>query len=213
MIRSVGPPRIRVMVRVISVLALALALVALGADTALAHEGQVIRLGSFLGGLTHPVLGLDHLLAMLSVGVVSAQLGGRAIWTVPTTFVVVMALGGLVGRTGVGPGMSAVELGIALSVLALGVVIAADRRLPVLVVMGAVALFASFHGYAHGIETPDIANAGLYAGGFLTGTALIHLLGVLIGDVAGRYKAGRGVLRFGGAAVSTIGALFLMGII
>ena len=101
--------------------------VLLMAQPALAHEGQVIQFGSFLGGLTHPVLGLDHFLAMVSVGIVSAFIGGKAIWTVPATFVVSMALGGWLGWGGVGIAASAVELAIALSVILLGSVILLDR--------------------------------------------------------------------------------------
>lgn len=182
-------------------------------EAAAAHEGQVIRFGSFLGGLTHPVLGLDHLLAMVSVGVVSVLIGGRAVWTVPATFVVVMALGGIIGRTtDIEIPMGAIEAGIAISVLALGVVIALDKSLPLAVAMVAVAFFATFHGFAHGAETPDIARPVVYAFGFLTGTAIIHLVGVLIGDIAKRYRAGVPVLRIGGAAASVVGALFLFGV-
>ena len=112
----------------------------LAGSTAFAHEANSLPFGSFLAGLPHPVLGPDHFLAMVSVGIVSAQIGGRAIWTVPATFVGVMALGGLLGLQGVG--LSAVEIGIACSVLALGLAIAADKRLPVKVAMAAVGLFA-----------------------------------------------------------------------
>lgn len=192
----------------------AMALVTLLPEVAAAHEGQVIRFGSFLGGLTHPVLGLDHFLAMVSVGVVSAQIGGRAIWTVPATFVSVMAVGGLVGRlSGFEISSGLIEFGIAVSVLALGIVIALERSLPLALTMLAVAFFAMFHGYAHGAETPDIARPLVYALGFLTGTAAIHLTGVLTGDVAKRYSAGRIVLRVGGATTALVGALFLFGAI
>ena len=80
---------------------------------AFGHDGTTLPYGSFLSGLTHPVLGLDHFLAMVSVGILSAQIGGRAIWTVPTTFVVIMAVGGLLGWIDVG--LSAIEVGIAFS--------------------------------------------------------------------------------------------------
>jgi urease accessory protein len=179
----------------------------------LAHEGQVIRLGSFLAGLTHPVLGLDHFLAMVSVGVVSAIIGGRAIWTVPATFVAMMAVGGLVGRGDLGLGATAIETGIAISVILLGVVIAAQQQLEIRIAMGAVAFFGLFHGYAHGAEIPTIARPALYAVGFLVGTALLHLSGVVIGDVAGRYRYGRPVLRISGAGVGLLGALFLVGVL
>ncbi len=180
---------------------------------ALAHEDQVIEFGSFLGGFLHPVLGLDHFLAMVAVGIVSAFIGGRAIWTVPTTFVVAMAVGGVAGANDLGITVGFVELAIALSVIALGAVIALDRTLQTSVAMGAVAFFGFFHGYAHGLEIPDIAEPFVYAGGFLLGTALIHLLGVLIGDISRRYPAGRPVLRAIGGIFVVIGILFIVGVL
>ena len=174
---------------------------------ALAHEGASLPYGSFLAGLTHPVLGLDHLLAMVSVGVISAQIGGRAIWTVPATFVAVMALGGVFGLLDVGLG--AIEYGIAVSVLALGIAIAADRRLPMVGAMIAVGIFAIFHGYAHGEEMPRIAAPVRYAAGFLIGTAVLHLLGVLIGDISRHYARGKLVLRAAGGLITAAGVFFL----
>ncbi len=178
---------------------------------AMAHENQVIRFGSYFGGVVHPVLGLDHLLAMLSVGVVSALIGGRAIWQVPAVFVSAMAIGGTLGVLGVDPGSTVIEGAIALSVLGLGLVIALDQRMTVRVAMAAVAFFGIFHGVAHGTEVPDIAEPVVYSLGFLTGTAAIHLFGLLIGDIAGRYKYGRTVMRVPGGVVSAVGALFLFG--
>jgi urease accessory protein len=174
-----------------------------------AHEGASLPYGSFIAGLTHPVLGLDHFLAMISVGVLSAQLGGRAIWTLPTTFVLVMAFGGLLGFIDIG--LSAIEAGIAISVLALGVAIAADRKLPMSLTMTVVGFFAIFHGYAHGAEMPTVANSVTYASGFLTGTAALHLFGVLLGDIARRYDVGYTILRFAGACIAGAGTIFLIG--
>lgn len=194
---------------------IALAMVALWLATALpvaAHANEVVRLGSFLGGLTHPVLGPDHLLAMVSVGILSAQLGGRAIWTVPATFVTVMGLGGIVGLLTAGIPMSVVETGIGGSVLLLGGIIAAGRRIPTAVAMTAVGFFATFHGYAHGVETPTIAEPVQYALGFVSGTALLHVCGVVIGEVTLRYPHGMRALRTGGAAVGVMGVLFLAGL-
>ena len=189
------------------------ALVALTPAIALAHENQVIRLGSFLGGFVHPVLGLDHFLAMVSVGVVSAMIGGRAIWTVPGLFVLMMGIGGLMGRADLGIGSTAIEVGIALSVVLLGIVIVLDRRLPVRIVMVAVIFFGFFHGYAHGVEIPSVARPVTYAAGFLIGTAMIHLLGVLIGEVAKRYSSGRLVLRIASSGFVVLGGIFLLGAI
>lgn len=174
-----------------------------------AHENVSAEYGSFLGGLSHPVLGIDHFLAMVCVGILSAQIGGRAIWTVPATFVIVMALGGLLGMNDVGLG--AIELGIASSVLVLGLAIAADRRFPVMLVLAAVGFFAVFHGYAHGLEMPTVANPVEYSIGFMTGTAGLHLLGVLIGDIARRYARGHTVMRVIGGAVAGIGAWYITG--
>lgn len=185
----------------------------LAARPVAAHEAEVIRYGSFLGGLTHPVLGPDHLLAMLSVGILSTQIGGRAILTVPAAFVACMAIGGAVGVASGFVPMPFVEAGIAGSVLLLGFAIALARRIPIAAVMAAVGFFGSLHGYAHGVEIPEIATPLLYAFGFLSGTAGIHLLGVLIGEVARQYRAGLNVLRGLGAAVGVVGGLFLAGII
>ena len=174
-----------------------------------AHEGASLPYGSFVGGLSHPVLGLDHFLAMVSVGILSAQLGGRAIWTVPATFVGVMALGGVLGFIDIG--LTAIEAGIALSVLVLGIAIAADKRLPLTIAMSFVGFFAIFHGYAHGAEMPAVANSVTYAAGFLIGTTALHLFGVLIGDISRRYTRGPLVLRFSGAFIAATGMLFLFG--
>ena len=176
---------------------------------ALAHDGASLPYGSFIGGLTHPVLGADHFLAMVSVGILSAQIGGRAIWTIPCTFVAVMAFGGVLGFIDVG--LTAIEAGIAISVLALGIAIASDRKLPISIAMTAVGFFAIFHGYAHGAEMPTVANSVTYAGGFLTGTATLHLLGLLLGDIARRYRHGYTALRITGGAIAGAGTFFLVG--
>jgi urease accessory protein len=191
-------------------LLLLLAPLLLAPNSAIAHEGSSLPYGSFIAGLAHPVLGVDHFLAMVSVGILSAQIGGRAIWTVPTTFVSVMAVGGLLGWLNVG--LTSIELGIAFSVLTLGIAIAADRKLPVLVAMGFVALFAIFHGYAHGAEMPTVANPVRYALGFMTGTALLHIAGLLVGDISQHYARGKVLLRVAGAAIAGVGTWFLLGL-
>lgn len=175
---------------------------------ALAHEGASLPYGSFLGGLLHPVLGPDHFLAMVSVGILSAQMGGRAIWTVPATFVAVMALGGLAGWLGLP--LTSIEAGIAFSVLALGAAIAAERRIPVVVAMVFVGTFAIFHGYAHGAEMPEVATPVTYALGFISGTAGLHLAGVVIGDISQHYATGKVVLRAAGGIIAAVGAYFLL---
>lgn len=175
---------------------------------ALAHEGASLPYGSFLGGLLHPVLGPDHFLAMVSVGILSAQMGGRAIWTVPATFVAVMALGGLAGWLGLP--LTSIEAGIAFSVLALGAAIAAERRIPVVVAMVFVGTFAIFHGYAHGAEMPEVATPVTYALGFISGTAGLHLAGVVIGDISQHYATGKVVLRAAGGIIAAVGVYFLL---
>jgi urease accessory protein len=178
---------------------------------AYAHDGGVLPFGGFLSGLVHPVLGYDHLLAMLSVGILSAQIGGRAIWTVPATFVTVMAAGGGLGYIDIG--LTSTELGIAASLVILGLIIAAERKLPTLLAMVGVGFFAIFHGYAHGTEIPQTAEPVAYAFGFLTGTALIHIAGVLIGDIARHYERGKLILRAGGGLISLVGMLFILGVL
>ena len=178
---------------------------------AYAHDGTVLPFGGFLSGLVHPVLGYDHLLAMLSVGILSAQIGGRAIWTVPATFVAMMGVGGALGLINIG--LTFTELGIALSLVILGIIIAVERRLSVRVAMIGVAFFAIFHGYAHGTEIPQTAEPVAYALGFMTGTALIHIAGVVIGDIAQHYERGKLLLRVGGALISIVGVLFVFGVL
>ena len=175
-----------------------------------AHDGGNVPIGGFLVGLVHPVLGNDHLLAMLSVGILSAQIGGRAIWTVPATFVGVMAVGGALGFTDLN--LTSTEMGIAASLIILGLLIAAERRLPILIAMIGVGFFAVFHGYAHGTEMPEAAQPVLYALGFLTGTIVIHIAGVIIGDISQHYKSGSTILRIGGGLIAVTGVLFVAGI-
>ncbi len=176
-----------------------------------AHDGSNVPFGGFLSGLVHPVLGYDHLLAMLSVGILSAQIGGRAIWTVPATFVGVMAVGGALGLIDIG--LTSTEFGIAASLVLLGAIIAAERSLPVRLAMLGVGFFAIFHGYAHGTEMPTTAEPALYALGFLTGTALIHIAGVIIGDIAKHYERGKVSLRVGGGLIALVGVLFIFGVL
>ena len=159
--------------------------------------------GGLLSGLMHPVLGFDHFLAMLSVGILSSQLGGRAIWTVPLTFVSVMAFGAFIGIKAIP--LPGVEYGIALSVLILGIALAMEKKLVPIWAMLCVGVFATFHGHAHGTEMPKIVSPVIYSLGFLLGTAGIHLAGVLIGIVSGRTVKGAGILRYVGAGISGVG--------
>lgn len=174
-------------------------------DISYAHMNQGD--GGFMAGLSHPVLGFDHFLAMVSVGILSAQIGGRAIWTVPLAFVSVMAVGGVLGIKGMG--LPGVEYGIAISVAILGISLAMEKKLPIILTMIFVGFFALFHGHAHGAEMPSLAKPAFYALGFITGTAGIHIFGVLIGLISIRTLKGAEFLRFVGAGIAGIGIYIL----
>ena len=173
-------------------------------SAALAHTGTGV-LGGFSSGFLHPVSGLDHVLAMLAVGMWGAQLGAPALWALPVAFPLVMALGGVAGIVGLP--LPSVEWGIALSVIVLGAVIALDRRPPLALAGLLVAFFAVFHGYAHGVELPHQAGALAYSAGFVVATGTIHLAGIGIGLVT-HLPNGLRVLRAGGTAIAAAG-LFL----
>lgn len=166
---------------------------------------------TIFAGLLHPVMGIDHLLAMVTVGLLSAQMGGRAIWTVPTAFVSVMAFGGVLGI--IGMPLPFVEYAIALSVVTLGVALAANRRLPVVAAMVLVGLFALFHGHAHGAELPgysgSVVGVVAYVFGFLVATAGLHLIGALTGQIAVSNPRGANLLRFSGALIALVGVFLV----
>jgi len=175
---------------------------------AYAHVG-VGETSGFAHGFAHPVSGLDHVLAMVLVGVLAFQLGGRALWLVPLAFVSMMAVGGTLGVTGVD--VPLVELGIALSVIVRGAAVAFEVKAPVAIDAGLVGLFAVFHGHAHGAEMPDSADGVAYAGGFVIATALLHVAGIGLGLVVGKIsqRVGPSVVRgIGGvAALAGLGIL------
>jgi urease accessory protein len=158
----------------------------------------------------HPLGGLDHLLAMVAVGLYAALLGGRALWLVPATFVGVMALGGALGAAGYP--LPHVETGIALSVIVLGLAVALRANLPTLAAMALAGLFAIFHGHAHGAEMPADAAAVSYSAGFMLATALLHGAGIAIGLAAGRLaERGSRAIRLAGGAVALAGVVILAG--
>lgn len=169
--------------------------------TALAHQGQATA-GGFLAGFLHPLGGLDHVLAMLAVGMWGAQLGAPAIWALPVAFPLVMSFGGVVGILGLP--LPAVEPGIVLSVIVLGAAIALARRPPLAVAGVIVSVFAICHGYAHGTELPKQAGAVAYSAGFVLATGGIHLAGIGVGAVI-HLPHGERVLRAGGSAISLAG--------
>ena len=154
---------------------------------ALAHVGQGDVPGGFLAGVAHPVFGPDHVVAMVAVGIWGAQLGAPAIWVLPVTFPIVMAFGGVLG--GLGVPIPGIEIGIALSAIVLGGMIAIARRPPLWVAAMVVGVFAIFHGHAHGTELPESANAISYSVGFVAATGTLHALGILIGG-ANRWSVG-----------------------
>jgi urease accessory protein len=173
-----------------------------------AHPGWPGHTHGFANGLAHPLTGLDHILAMVAVGLWAAQRGGRALWAVPLAFVSVMALGGIFGL--MGGALPFVETGIATSVLVLGVLIAASVRLPLLMSVLIVGLFALFHGYAHGAEMPATASGLDYGMGFILATVSLHLAGIGLGLTVRRWGSMQ-LIRCAGCAIAICGAfLFFM---
>jgi urease accessory protein len=181
-------------------------LATLFADGASAHTG-IDLLGGFLSGFEHPIIGVDHLLAMLAVGIWGAQMGGRAIWTLPVVFPLIVALGGVAGIAGLP--LPQVEAGVALSLLVLGLVIAVAFRPLEAVAIAIVGMFAVFHGYAHGAELPSAADPAAYSAGFVMATGLIHLAGVGIGLLTGRIAGGL-LARGAGGVIAAGGIYFLL---
>lgn len=170
-----------------------------------AHE-QAGQAAGFVTGMLHPVSGLDHVLAMIAVGLWGAQLGAPAIWLLPVTFPLVMAFGGFLGLLGVPvPG---VEIGIALSAILLGAMVATQSRPPLWLAAALVGFFAVFHGHAHGTELPAGESGLLYSVGFVVVTGLLHATGIAIGLVH-RWRKGRIALRGAGALVGAAGVFFL----
>ena len=164
--------------------------------------------GSFWDGFNHPVLGFDHLLAMLSVGILSTQLGHRAIWSVPLAFLFFMGLGAITGM--LATPIPFVEPGIALSVLLLGLAIVLNREMPISFAMAFVGVFALFHGYAHGIEMPELARPGIYAMGFLLGTAAIHVAGVIIGSLINPDGKRKRAVQLMGSVIALVGSYLML---
>ena len=176
-------------------------------STVLAHTGSG-SVDGFLSGLAHPVFGWDHVVAMVAVGLWGAFLGRPAIWLLPIVFPLVMALGGALGIAGVS--LPAVETGIALSGLVLGLMVAFAIKPPLAVAAMLVGIFAIFHGHAHGTELPDAANPMAYAAGFVIATGGLHLLGIALGHLT-RMKYGEYIVRGAGALIALAGTAFLTG--
>lgn len=174
-------------------------------ETAFAHPQKGEAVG-FLTGFRHPISGMDHVLAMIAVGLWGAQLGAPAIWVLPVAFPMVMAFGGMLGLMGVP--LPGVEYGIALSAILLGAAVLFEFRPPLGIAAALVGFFAIFHGHAHGTELPPGQSALLYSIGFVMATGLLHALGIGIGTVH-RWGWGQKFLRLAGALVA-VGGMFFM---
>ncbi len=175
------------------------------AQTAFAHPQKGEAVG-FLTGFHHPISGLDHVLAMVAVGLWGAQLGAPAIWVLPVAFPMVMAFGGMLGLMGVP--LPGTEYGIALSAILLGAAVLFEVRPPLGVAALLVGVFAIFHGHAHGTELPPGQSALLYSMGFVIATGCLHALGIGIGTLH-RWSWGQKLLRVAGGLVAVGGSFFM----
>ena len=173
---------------------------------ALAHVGDHSHM-SFTEGLLHPFTGLDHVLAMVAVGLWASQLGGRALWLLPLTFPAVMALGAALGMSGVA--LPGVEIGIAGSVMVLGAVVAVALRPSLAISIPLIGAFALLHGYSHGVELPANTSALSYGVGFIAATLVLHAIGIATGLIAGRLPV-RFAARTAGGAIAVLGVALLI---
>jgi len=191
--------------------ALLTAAFALVPSFAFAHTG-VSEAHDAMHGFVHPLGGLDHVLAMVAVGIFATQLGGRAIWLVPTSFILAMITGGALGMTGIH--LPLVETLIAVSVIALGAVICLNVALPVAGAMALVAIAAVFHGFAHGAEMPETTSGLAYGAGFVAATALLHLAGIALGFAINAIGASSSkIVRGAGGAIALAGIAVLVGLL
>lgn len=191
---------------------LATVVLALSATPALAHVGVGDTTG-FAHGFSHPISGIDHVLAMVAVGVFAAHLGGRALWLVPATFMAMMAAGGAAGMAG--SELPFVEIGIGLSVVVLGLVVAFGLNLPLTAAMGLVGLFAIFHGHAHGAEMPDTSSNFEYGVGFVLATGLLHAVGIVLSLGLSRLdgRIARRTAQISGGTMACVGVALVAGLI
>jgi len=184
---------------------LLLVLAALAAPAG-AHTGDGVA-GGFASGFLHPIAGWDHVIAMVAVGLWGAFLGRPAVWLLPVVFPLVMACGGALGVVGVP--LPGVEIGIALSAIVLGAMVALAARPPLWVAALIVGTFAVFHGHAHGTELPGAANPIAYSLGFVIATGLLHATGIALSLVT-HWSQGQKVVRACGALIAALGAFFLV---
>jgi urease accessory protein len=186
------------------------ALLVLVSTAASAHADAADATGGFIAGFLHPLLGWDHVVAMVAVGLWGAFLGAPAIWVLPVVFPLVMALGGVLGVAGVP--IPAVEAGIALSAIVLGAMVTLAARPPLAVAAVIVGAFAIFHGHAHGTELPTAANPLVFSLGFVLATGLLHAGGIAFGLLV-RWPAGRWAVRGLGGLIALVGVAFLFGLL
>lgn len=182
------------------------AVLLLGTSSAFAHTGHA-ETGSFFGGFAHPWAGLDHVLAMLAVGIWATQIGSRAQWLLPLVFPLLMLGGGAAGMSGLA--LPGVETGIALSALLLGALMLLVARPKTVTAAALVGVFALFHGHAHGAELPAGNSALLFSAGFVLATLSLHVLGMGLG-LLHRWQAGALALRGAGGLIAASGAVLLM---
>ena len=183
--------------------------VGLAPTLALGHTGHSDNNG-FVHGFMHPIGGLDHMLAMVLVGVFAYQLGRNAMWLVPAAFIGLMAVGGLAGVAGIP--VPFVEVGIALSVVALGITIAVGASWPLALAMTVVGVFAIFHGHAHGSEMHTAFSPSAYGTGFVLATASLHILGIAFGALICRAALedhAVQIYRWAGGATAVLGIVLL----
>jgi urease accessory protein len=181
-------------------------LLAASGNSVLAHGDGDIG-GGFASGISHPIRGMDHVVAMIAVGLWGAQLGSPAIWLLPIAFPLVMAFGASMGLMGFP--LPGVEIGIACSAIVLGLMVLLESRPPLSVSLSLVAIFALFHGHAHGSELPHGESGLAYSLGFVLGTGLLHSVGIGIGCIE-RWPKGKIGLRAAGALVMVSGMYFLI---
>lgn len=177
---------------------------------ALAHTDAAQMAGGFISGFMHPMSGLDHIVAMVAVGLWGAFLGRPAIWLLPIVFPLVMTIGGVLGVAGIP--IPYVEAGIALSGLVLGLMVLLAARPPLWIAAVLVGAFAIFHGHAHGTELPEAASPLIYSVGFVMATGLLHLIGISFGELS-RWPWGNAAVRSGGGAIALVGTGFLIGML
>jgi urease accessory protein len=192
------------------ILLLPMLIILASTSNAFAHATAADLTGGISSGFLHPLSGLDHIIAMVAVGLWGAFLGRPAIWILPIVFPLVMAFGGALGIAGVPvPG---IETGIALSGLILGLAVAFAVKPPIWMAAVLVGAFAIFHGYAHGAELPSATNPLMFSIGFVVSTGLLHLTGIAFGELS-RWTWGKMAVRAGGGVIALVGLGFLTHVI